>query len=78
MTRGVNSEYDWFSNTNYYVTGVKEGTVTITGTPLRAAEWYKPVFVTFHHSCGKRRRETVLPDTTELVSTWKGVYSEIL
>ena len=70
MTRGVNSEYDWFSNTNYYVTGVKEGTVTITGTPVAAAEGKSPS-VTFTIHVGSGGEKPVLPDTTELVSTWK-------
>ncbi len=70
VTRGVNSEYDWFSNTNYYVTGVKEGTVTITGTPAAAAEGTSPS-VTFTIHVGSGGEKPVLPDTTELVSTWK-------
>ena len=70
VTRGVNSEYDWFSNTNYYVTGVKEGTVTITGTPVAAAEGKSPS-VTFTIHVGSGGEKPVLPDTTELVSTWK-------
>ena len=70
VTRGVNSEYDWFSNTNYYVTGVKEGTVTITGTPAAAAEGKSPS-VTFTIHVGSGGEKPVLPDTTELVSTWK-------
>ena len=70
VTRGVNSEYDWFSNTNYYVTGVKEGTVTITGTPAAAAEGTSPS-VTFTIHVGSGGEKPVLPDTTELVGTWK-------
>ena len=70
VTRGVNSEYDWFSNTNYYVTGVKEGTVTITGTPAAAAEGTSPS-VTFTIHVGSGGEKPVLPDTAELVSTWK-------
>ncbi len=70
VTRGVNSEYDWFSNTNYYVTGIKEGTVTITGTPVAAAKGTSPsVKFTIHVGAGGEK--PVLPDTTSLVKTWK-------
>ena len=64
MTRGVNSEYDWFSNTNYYVTGVKEGTVTITGTPAAAAEGTSPS-VTFTIHVGSGGEKPVLPEYSQ-------------
>lgn len=35
VTRGVNSEYDWFSNTNYYVTGVKREPLPLQEPRLR-------------------------------------------
>ena len=70
VTRGVNGEYDRYSNTNYYVTGVSEGTVTITGTPAAAAEGTSPS-VTFVVHVGTGGEKPELPDTSELVSAWR-------
>lgn len=71
VQRGINGDYDSYSNLKYSVKGVKAGTVTLTGTPVSAAEGASPS-ITFTVVVTENGTEPpILPDTAEIVKGLK-------
>ena len=71
VQRGKNDEYAEYSNLNYSIKGVKAGEVTLTGTPVSAAEGKNPTITFKITVTGEGGGTPDTPDTDELVEGLK-------